>query len=57
VKDIVYQVKIRNLQHLIAYIRDAVAMVTPNMLQAMWNEVEYRLDICHATKGAHLEIY
>jgi hypothetical protein len=36
---------------------DAVAMVTPDMLQATWNKVEYRLDICRATKGAHTEIY
>jgi hypothetical protein len=27
------------------------------MLQATYNEVEYRLDICRATKGAHIEIY
>jgi hypothetical protein len=32
-------------------------MATPNMLQAMQNEVEYHLDICHATKQAHTEIY
>jgi hypothetical protein len=43
--------------YLKACIREAVAMVTPNMLQAMWDEVEYRLDICPATKGAHTEIY
>jgi hypothetical protein len=30
-----------------------MAAVTPNMLQATLNEVEYRLDIC-ATKGAHI---
>jgi hypothetical protein len=49
VKNVVYQVKINDLQHLKARIRDAVAMVTPNMLE--------RPDICRATKGAHLEIY
>jgi hypothetical protein len=57
VKNIVYQVKINDLQHLKSHLRDAVTMVTPNMLQATWNEVEYRLDICRATKGAHIEIY
>jgi hypothetical protein len=35
VKNIVYQVKINNLQHLKAHIRDAVVMVTPNMLHVM----------------------
>jgi hypothetical protein len=34
VKNIVYQVKINDLQHLKARVRDAVTMVTPNMLQA-----------------------
>jgi hypothetical protein len=57
VKNIVYQVKINDLQRLKAYIKDAVATVTPNMLQATWNKVECHLDICHATKGAHTEIY
>jgi hypothetical protein len=54
VKNIVYQVKINDLQHLKARVRDAVAMVTPNMLQATWNEVEYRLDICRDTNGVRI---
>jgi hypothetical protein len=37
VKNIVYRVKINDFQHLKACIRDAVATVTPNMLQATWN--------------------
>jgi hypothetical protein len=57
VENTVYRVKISNLQHLKARIRDTVAMVTPNMLQATWNEVEYRLDVCRATKGALKVIY
>jgi hypothetical protein len=57
VKNIVYQVKNNDLQHLKPCTRDAVATVTPNMLQATWNEVEYRLNICRATKKAHNEIY
>jgi hypothetical protein len=56
-KNIVYQLKNNNHQHLEVRIKDAVATVTPNMLQATWNEVEYRLDICLATKGAHIKIY
>jgi hypothetical protein len=57
VKNIVYQDKINDLQHLKALIRDAVATVTPDMLQETWNEIEYRLDICRGTRGAHIEIY
>jgi hypothetical protein len=49
VKNIVHQVKINDLQHLKARIRDAMAMVTPNMLD--------RLDICRATKGAKVEFF
>jgi hypothetical protein len=57
VKNIVYQVKMNDLEHLKARIMNSVATVTPNMLQATWNEVEYRLDICRVTKGAHSEMY
>jgi hypothetical protein len=57
VKNILYQCKINDLQHLKACIRDAVATVTPNMPQATWNEVECRLDTCRAIKAAHIEIY
>jgi hypothetical protein len=48
VKNIVYQVKFNDLQHLKARIQ---AMVTPNIVQETGNEVEYLLDICRATKG------
>jgi hypothetical protein len=57
VKNIVYQVKINDLQHMKARIRDAVTTVKSNIFQATWNEVEYRLDICHATEEVHIEIY
>jgi hypothetical protein len=54
---IAYQVEINDLQHLKARIRDAVATVTSNLLQATWNEVEYRLDICRPTKEGHTESF
>jgi hypothetical protein len=57
VKNIAYQVNTNDLHHLKARIRDAVATVTPNVLQATWNDIEYQLDTCRATKGAHIEIY
>jgi hypothetical protein len=37
VKNIVYQLKINDLQHLKACIRDTVVTATPNTLQATWN--------------------
>jgi len=26
-----------------------------DMLQTVWNELDYRVDICRITKGAHIE--
>jgi hypothetical protein len=42
VKNIVYQLKFNDLQYLKAHMK---ATITPNMLQATWNEFTYRLDI------------
>jgi len=25
------------------------------MLQAVWNELDFRVDVCRITKGAHIE--
>lgn len=57
VKNIVYSEKIRNIDHLRQRILVAVASVTPVMLTNTWREIEYRLDICRATNGSHIEVY
>jgi len=31
--------------------------MAPHMLINMWQELEYHLDICRATTGAHIEVY
>jgi len=54
---LVYKVKINNLQCLEARKRDAVATVTHNILRNTWTDVEYRLDMCRATRKAHNEIH
>jgi hypothetical protein len=36
---------------------EAVELITPHMLKNTWQELEYRLDICRATTGAHNEVY
>jgi hypothetical protein len=36
---------------------EAVELITPHMLIHTWQELEYRLDICRATTGAHIEVY
>ena len=53
----VYQTPVQGLDNLRLRIIDACASVTPQMLQNTWREIEYRLDILRATKGAHVEIY
>lgn len=57
IKTIVYQTPVRNLGELRQRIIDACESVTPQMLQNVWREVEYRLDVCRATSGAHIEVY
>ena len=33
-------------------IRTAIETITTDMLQTVWNELDYRVDICRITKGA-----
>jgi hypothetical protein len=33
----------------------AVALVDHDMLTRMWDEMDYRIDICRITKGGHIE--
>lgn len=57
VKNLVYSEKIRDIDHLRQRIVAAVESVTPDMLTNTWREIEYRLDICRATNGSHIEVY
>jgi len=34
---------------------EAVELIAPHMLINTWQKLEYRLDICRATTGAHIE--
>ena len=36
-------------------IRTSIETITADMLQTVWNEVLYRVDVCRITKGAHIE--
>ena len=36
-------------------IRTAIETFTADMLQTVWNELDYRVDVCRITKGAHIE--
>ena len=55
IKDVVYSRKVRDLADLRQRIIEAVALITPQMLINTWQELEYRLGICRATAGAHIE--
>jgi len=45
----------RDLMELRERIREAFATVTRDLLMPVWTEMDYRLDICRVTKGAHIE--
>jgi hypothetical protein len=34
---------------------EAVSTVDRQMLQRVWQELDYRIDICRVTKGGHIE--
>jgi len=36
-------------------IRDAIETITADMLQTVWNELDYHVDVYRITKGAHIE--
>jgi hypothetical protein len=38
-----------------ARIIDAITEIDRNMLQRIWEELDYRLDVCRVTRGAHIE--
>ena len=44
-----------NLQYLRNPITAAVALVDRDMMTRVWNEVDYRIDVCRITKSGHIE--
>jgi hypothetical protein len=34
---------------------EAVAVIDSQFLQLVWQEFDYRIDICRVTKGGHIE--
>jgi hypothetical protein len=45
----------RDLPQLRRRIVEAVAAINCQMLQHVWQELDYRIDICRVTKGEHIE--
>jgi hypothetical protein len=52
-----YSRKVQDVADLRQRIIEAVQLITPHMLTNTWQELEYRLDTCRATAGAHIEVY
>jgi len=40
---------------LLRWRRTAIETITADMLQTVWNELDYRVGVCRLTKGAHIE--
>jgi len=36
-------------------IRTAIETITADMLQTVWNELDYSVDVCRIAKGAYIE--
>ena len=45
-----------DLDDLKARIRAVIATVHIDMLRRVWTELEFRLDVVRATRGAHVEV-
>ncbi|GBN12218.1 hypothetical protein AVEN_242249-1 [Araneus ventricosus] len=37
-------------------ITDVIHSVAPDVITRVWEELDYRLDVCRATNGAHIEL-
>jgi len=53
----VFSTLVPDIINLKARITDAFATITEDMLENTWREIDYRLDVLRATKGAHVEVY
>jgi hypothetical protein len=45
----------RDLLQLRQRVKDAVTAIDHQMLQSVWQELDYRIDICRVTKGGYIE--
>jgi len=56
VKDQVYVLPLpTSIMELKVRTRTAIETITADMLQTVWNELHYCVDVCRITKGAHIE--
>jgi len=57
VKDKVFSTPVPGNINLKARITDSFTTIIEDMLENTWREIDYRLDVLSATKGAHVEVY
>jgi len=57
VKDKVFSTPVPDITNSKARIKETFATITADMLEITWREIDYRLHVLHATKGAHAEVY
>ncbi|KFM70784.1 hypothetical protein X975_19685, partial [Stegodyphus mimosarum] len=57
VKNNVYRRRVSNMDDLKARFTIAIASVDADRFAGTWREIEYRLDILHATKRADVEVH
>jgi len=56
VKDEVYVPPLpASIPELKVCISTAIETITADMLQTVWNELDYHVHVCKITKGAHIE--
>jgi hypothetical protein len=54
IKDLVYVPPVpRGIDELKRCISEAAASVTADILERVWQEMEYRIDVCRVTKSTH----
>jgi len=53
----VFSTPVPDITNLKARITDAFGTVTEDMSENTWREIDYRLDVLLAKKGAHVEVY
>jgi hypothetical protein len=52
----IYSIRIHDIKHTKQQIRQAAASVTPDVLDRVWHEMEYRLDVCISSNESLTEL-
>jgi len=57
VEDKVFSTPVPDITNLKARLTDTFATITEDMFENTWREIDYRLYVLRATKGAHVEMH